>query len=1042
MKPENRSLQLLGVTRSKAKMHEYRVPEDYHIKVSRDPARLFTLSIGMLGDLAVQIIEGIVDENELTQQREYLLFSAHFFDSYLQSRLNEDLDSYLLLLGSASYYLSDLPGSSLVLATQLGARCPNLGGAGLETLLLCLLQTDFSRDTGEIVGPYSWYVYEIIRLINEYFKEGEGETELLNCAFRLRKIVYANGTPRQLLFADIVCAVIKKRLANSVWYCLPQYTGISKDKWQSILQKRMFVREFWPAQHLLGKQGIFQGKSGVVQMPTSAGKTKATEFIIRSAFLSNRTSLAVIIAPFRALCHEIKNSLTEAFHNESVNIDELSDVLQTDLEVDVILGRRQILIVTPEKLLYVLRHSPDLARGIGLLIYDEGHQFDSGSRGITYELLLTSLRSMIPGTVQSVLISAVISNAGSVGNWLNGEENEVVSGTNLIPTFRTVAFASWVDQLGRLEFVDQSNPEIGEFFVPRIIEQTRLQLKGRERKERFFPDKNDGQSIALYFGIKLVLNGSIAIFCGTKSSVTGLCEKVVDAFNRGLSFAKPIECSDQEEIERLHFLYQCNLGTDAIATKTANLGILTHHGNTPHGIRLSVEHAMKEGMARFVICTSTLAQGVNLPIRYLIVTSLYQGSERIKVRDFHNLIGRTGRSGMHTEGSIIFADPNIYDQRRGFRTNWRWGQVKELLDPTNSEPCASTLFQIFEPLHSDNQEYTITTEIIDFIQDFLEDPQKVTAQLENIASEHEDKGFTKKGLENQMFWKMHIISSIESYLMAHGDDSVLGDDQIAELAKGTLAYFLAGDEKKIKVIELFKLLGRNISKNVPNESRRKAFGKTLYGVRTSMEIEAWLSNNIGLIVKSKDRDKLFSVLWPIISKNINNGTFKKCDRPDVLMEITLAWIKGQPFQDLFELISTSGAMLISGSQRRQFNIDHVIDIFENALAYEGTLVLGAIIELIEFINPESEGDKEIIDDLKGLQKSLKYGLTSSSEILLYELGFADRVVSQDISSVVDENIFLKKALIEEIKQKKGIIRKLLKKYPSYFIMILDKIVTE
>lgn len=1040
MKPENRSLQLLGVTRSKAKMHEYRVPEDYHIKVARDPARLFTLSIGMLGDLAVQIIEGTAGENELTQQREHLLFSAHFFDSYLQSRLNEDHESYLLLLGSASYYLCDLPGSSLVLATRLGARCPNLEGEGLEILLHCLLQADFSKDTGEIVGPYSRYVYEILRLINEYFKDGEGAADLLESAYRLRETVYVNGTPRQLLFADIVCAVIKKRLTNSVWYCLPQYTGISKDKWKSILQKRTFVREFWPAQHLLGKQGIFQGKSGVVQMPTSAGKTKATEFIIRSAFLSNRTSLGVIVAPFRALCHEINNSLSEAFHNESVNIDELSDVLQIDLEVDVILGRRQILIVTPEKLLYVLRHSPELAVGMGLLIYDEGHQFDSGSRGITYELLLTALRSMIPGMVQSVLISAVISNADSVGSWLNGEENEVVSGTNLMPTFRTVAFASWVDQLGRLEFVEQSNPEIGEFFVPRIIEQNPLQLKGRERKKRFFPDKNNGQSIALYFGIKLVLNGSIAIFCGTKSSVSGLCEKIVDAFDRGLSFTKPIECSDQEEIERLHFLYQCNLGIDAIATKAANLGILTHHGNTPHGIRLSVEHAMKEGMARFVICTSTLAQGVNLPIRYLIVTSLYQGSERIKVRDFHNLIGRTGRSGMHTEGSIIFADPNIYDQRSEFRTNWRWRQVKELLEPTNSEPCASTLLQILEPLHSDNQKYTITTEIIDFIQDFLEEPQKVIAQLEDIASKHEDKGFTRKGLKNQMFWKMHNISSIESYLMAHGDDSGFGDEQIVELAKGTLAYFLARDEEKIKVIKLFKLLGRNISKKIPNELRRKAFGKTLYGVRTSMEIEAWLSNNIELIVKCKDRDELLSILWPIISKNIDHSTFKKCDRPNVLKEITLAWLKGRPFQDLFDLISTSGAMLINSSQRRQFNMDHVIDICENALAYDGTLVLGAIVELIEIVC--TEGDKDIIDELKGLQKSLKYGLTSSIEIMLYELGFADRVVSQDISSVVDENIFLKKALIEEIKQKKEIIRKLLKKYPSYFTMVIDKIVTE
>jgi len=185
-------------------------------------------------------------------------------------------------------------------------------------------------------------------------------------------------------------------------------------------------------------------------MPTSAGKTKATELILRSAFLAERVSLAIIIAPFRALCHEIKNSLVEAFHNEPTKLDELSDALQTDFEIAELLGHQQILVVTPEKLLYVLRHAPELAAHIGLLVFDEGHQFDSGTRGITYELLLTSLRSMIPEGTQKVLISAVISNAEAVGEWLNGEPN-VVEGTTLIPTFRSVGFASWLDQLGRIE---------------------------------------------------------------------------------------------------------------------------------------------------------------------------------------------------------------------------------------------------------------------------------------------------------------------------------------------------------------------------------------------------------------------------------------------------------------------------------------------------------------------------------------------------------------------------------------------------------------
>ncbi|NLE26683.1 MAG: DEAD/DEAH box helicase, partial [Clostridiaceae bacterium] len=105
MRPEQKSQLLLGVTRSKAKMLEYGVPEEHHIKITQDPAKLFTLSIGLLGDLAAAINREEPDPDSLAELKTNLLFSARFFDSYLQSKLNETLDPYLVLLGSASYYL-------------------------------------------------------------------------------------------------------------------------------------------------------------------------------------------------------------------------------------------------------------------------------------------------------------------------------------------------------------------------------------------------------------------------------------------------------------------------------------------------------------------------------------------------------------------------------------------------------------------------------------------------------------------------------------------------------------------------------------------------------------------------------------------------------------------------------------------------------------------------------------------------------------------------------------------------------------------------
>jgi POLQ-like helicase len=209
--------------------------------------------------------------------------------------------------------------------------------------------------------------------------------------------------------------------------------------------------------------------------------------------------------------------------------------------------------------------------------------------------------------------------------------------------------------------------------------------------------KDVGKETALYLGLKLVSQGAVAIFCGRKVTASGLCDVIVDKFSRNLTMVKPSEYSDKSEILKLYNLHARNLGLEASATKSAELGIFSHHGNTPHGIRLAVEHAMREGLIHFVVCTSTLAQGVNLPIRYLIVTSVYQGKERIKVRDFQNLIGRAGRAGMHTEGSILFADPIVYDKRKIMTEKWRWEQAKELLDPKNSEPCISNLLSLFEP---------------------------------------------------------------------------------------------------------------------------------------------------------------------------------------------------------------------------------------------------------------------------------------------------------------------------------------------------------
>ena len=1031
MRPEQKSQLLLGVTRSKAKMLEYGVPEEHHIKITQDPAKLFTISIGLLGDLAAAINREEPDPDSLAELKTNLLFSARFFDSYLQSKLNETLDPYLMLLGSASYYLCDLPGSASVLAKRIDGDCPDLDGDALEDLLLWLLQADMRTYFDETEGPFGGFIDGISKWILQFFEDGNGEENLLDLATKLRDAVYEFGTPRQLLFGDMIAAVLRKKLENSAWKALPSYSGLPRDKWLHALQKDSFIKELWPAQHLLGKADVLKGESAIVQMPTSAGKTKATELILRSAFLADRVSLAIIIAPFRALCHEIKNSLVEAFHNETTKVDELSDALQTDFEIAELLGHQQILVVTPEKLLYVLRHAPELAAHVGLLVFDEGHQFDSGTRGITYELLLTSLRSMIPEGTQKVLISAVISNAEAVGEWLNGEPN-VVEGTTLIPTFRSVGFASWLDQLGKIEYVDSRDAEQGEFFVPRVIERFNLGRKKRERTDRFFPEKTDGQAIALYLGLKLVPNGSIAVFCGRKSTAASVCEKAVDIIERGAPLALPSDISDAQEVARLTHLHIENLGADAPASQSAAHGIFSHHGNTPHGIRLAVEHAMRDDLVRFVVCTSTLAQGVNLPIRYLIVTSVYQGMERIKVRDFHNLIGRAGRAGMHTEGSILFADPVIFDKRKARNDKWRWDQVKELLEPRNSEPCISNLLSIFDPIKSDDEKYTITMEALDFAKAYIDDPDEIAKLAAGIAARHGDKNFSRDGVERQIAWRISLICAVESFLLSHWDESDdgLSEADVTRLAEGTLAFFLADDQKKEHIRELFQLLAGNISANITDPARRKIYGRTLYGIQDAQAIEGWVQTNADSLLSIVDETDALDLAWPLLTRHINSGVFTKFDKPEVLKEIAHGWISGKPFSDLLKTIRKRKAKMKWGTRRREFKIDHVVDVCEGTLAYDGALVVGAVCEFIETLDQDGTGD--LINRLQLFQKRLKYGLPTETTIAIYELGFSDRVIAQDLAASLNLAATQKKDLVKALKKDQDGARAVMEKYPSYF----------
>lgn len=609
MKLETNARIILDVTRAKAKQYEFGIEEEYHIDLPQDPKRMLVFTIGILGELAA--LESRTDDERPDHKKslkEQLVLAGQYFESMSTARLTTGIDEYLRILSSASYYLADMPGSSLVLARTVPDTPEKLTESGLERLLVWLLKSDLSQNfkltaTGLFNTPIRSTAITYRSFMNLEADFYDVEDELLN----FRSSIYTSGTDREILLVDTITALIRRKISNSSLVCLPKYTGLELDRWQQTLASDRFMKEFWPGQRLVGDLGVLRGASAVMQMPTSAGKTKSAELIIRSAFISGRAKLAVVVAPFRALCREITQGFIHAFENDLVNVNELRDITNVDDDeqdfLKFLLGEaykgkhdHTIVISTPEKLVYLLRHEPSLAEKIELLIFDEGHQFDSGKRGVTYELLIASLKEKIPPHAQKVLISAVMSNAETIGEWLNGESGVNIQGSNSLPSIKSVAFLSWITDMGQLSYLGRDNKSDSGLYVPKIIQQVNLGRRGREKNDFLFPVKETTQSISCYLGLRLCHQGPVAIFCGDKRSIVTLCKTVVKVYDRGLSTPKPSTISDEHELEKISFLSELHFSDKHIFSKAIQLGVLPHSSAVPNGLRIAVEWAMDKNL--------------------------------------------------------------------------------------------------------------------------------------------------------------------------------------------------------------------------------------------------------------------------------------------------------------------------------------------------------------------------------------------------------------------------------------------------------------
>ena len=178
---------------------------------------------------------------------------------------------------------------------------------------------------------------------------------------------------------------------------------------------------------------------------------------------------------------------------------------------------------------------------------------------------------------------------------------------------------------------------------------------------------------------------------------------------------------------------------------------------------------------------------------------------------------------------------------------------------------------------------------------------------------------------------------------------------------------------------------------------------------------------------------LLNILWDIfIDGNIQNSYFNFYSDKEKLKYATKKWMEGVSFFELFNILQGEK---ING--RDYIKIESCVNIFENGIAYSGSVLINAITEIVNL--GDDQDYTSTINLLMLFQKQLKYGLPTIESILIYEWGFCDRVIAQEIAQILPSTND-KHLMRINILEKKEDVLGILKKYPSYYETVLERII--
>lgn len=363
------------------------------------------------------------------------------------------------------------------------------------------------------------------------------------------------------------------------------------------------IATLYPPQAECVEKGLFDGKNLLIAIPTASGKTLVAEMAMHH-HIGNRGKCLYIV-PLRALASEKYDD----FSGKGVRVG----IATGDFDRrDDYLGRNDIIVATSEKVDSLLRNRTPWLAEISLLVLDEVHLIDSPDRGATLEMVIAKLRYKNPA-MQVIALSATIGNPQELADWMDAGLVE--------SEWRPVDLREGVYHHGCIHFPDSDRP---------VEHRTK-----HEDLDLCLDTVGEG--------------GQCLVFVSSRKNAEAFAKRAA----AGLKLDNP---------ELLEFAERIRAKADTNTEKTLAAcvaqGAAFHHAGLKKEERRIVEQGFRDGHIKVISSTPTLAAGLNLPARRVIIRdylrySAGDGMAPIPVREYRQMAGRAGRPHLDPYGEAV-----------------------------------------------------------------------------------------------------------------------------------------------------------------------------------------------------------------------------------------------------------------------------------------------------------------------------------------------------------------------------------------------------